>query len=86
MPSGAPNRALRLELDFEQKLEELRLPSFRECEAQVRVYLGKQNSELRMTNNIHSILWIPQSAFAGLPEDFSRPLPLRRHLRGQSPA
>ncbi len=65
MPSRAAERAHLLEVVFEEQLEALRLPSFRDCQAEIRIYLEKQNLALRRFNNIHKILRDQRSGDTG---------------------
>jgi hypothetical protein len=56
MPEHAHDRARELDARLVANAASVRLPSFKEVLAQIRVYLLKQDSEIDRTNNVYKIL------------------------------
>jgi hypothetical protein len=53
MPQGAPERAARLDAELERQAEAIVLPSARDVEAAVRVYLLSRNADAGTGNNVY---------------------------------
>ena|ERR1017187_1071800 len=56
MPTQPHERAKRLDEGTERFLAGMALPSVKDCVAQIRTYLQKQNADSPTQNNVHKIL------------------------------